>query len=89
MAPIVRRRSLGFERRHWTRDSTLRRYLTEAIFPFYILHQTAIVTLAFHLDTLGLPLALEASVLIGGTVASCWLGVEIVRRIGYCDPCSD
>ncbi len=77
---------LGFARRHWNQESRLRRYLTEAIFPFYIIHQTAIVVLAYHLDKLRLPLALEASLLIAGAVASCWLGFEIVRRIGVLRP---
>jgi hypothetical protein len=77
---------LGFARRHWNRDSPLRRYLTEAIFPFYILHQTAIVVIAYHLDKLSLPLALEVALVIAGTAAVCWGGFEVVRRIGVLRP---
>lgn len=77
---------LGFARRHWNRDSPLRRYLTEAIFPFYILHQTAIVVIAYHLDKLSLPLALEVALVISGTAAVCWGGFEVVRRIGVLRP---
>src|SRR5262249_22917633 len=33
---------LGFARRWLNRDSAARRYLTDAIFPYYIVHQTAI-----------------------------------------------
>ena len=77
---------LGFARRHWNRDSPLRRYLTEAIFPFYILHQTAIVVIAYHLDKLSLPLALEVALVIAGTAAVCWGGFEVVRRISALRP---
>ena len=34
---------LGFARRHLNRDNAARRYLTTAVFPVYILHQTVIV----------------------------------------------
>ena len=77
---------LGFARRHWNRDSPIRRYLTEAIFPFYILHQTAIVVIAYHLDKLSLPLALEVALVIAGTAAVCWGGFEVVRRISVLRP---
>src|SRR6266478_5059807 len=40
---------LGFVRQWSPGDSPARRYLTEAIFPFYIVHQTAIVVLAHRL----------------------------------------
>ena len=37
---------LGFARRWLTADTAVRRYLTEAIFPYYIVHQTAIIMIA-------------------------------------------
>ncbi len=78
---------LGFARRHLaTRDGPARRYLTEAIFPFYIIHQTTIVVCAFWLSRLGLPLALEAAILVAATAASCVLTYEIARRVGWLRP---
>lgn len=77
---------LGFARRFMNFDSPARRYLTDAIFPFYILHQTAIVVLGHHLTKLGLPVGAEAAILVAGTAAVCVVGYEIVRRVGVLRP---
>ena len=76
----------GFARKHLRHDNAARRYLTDAIFPFYIIHQTTIVVAGHYLNQLGWPVWIEAPVLIALTVASCWLGYEIVRRIGFLRP---
>lgn len=39
---------LGFGKRWLNRDNPLRRYATEAVYPFYILHQTVIVVIAYY-----------------------------------------
>jgi glucans biosynthesis protein C len=70
----------GFARQHLRRDGPARRYLTDAIFPYYIIHQTVIVVAGFHLDKLGWPLAIEVPVLIALTAAACIATYEIVRR---------
>lgn len=61
-------------------------YATEAVYPWYILHQSAMVVLAYWLVPLALPVALEATLVIAGTLAACALGHEIVRRIGVLRP---
>jgi hypothetical protein len=61
-------------------DGPVRRYLTDAIFPFYIIHQTTIEVVAHHLAKERLALGLEATLLIGATVASCFATYEIARR---------
>src|SRR5712671_3514410 len=61
---------LGFARRRITKDSKLRRYLTDAIFPYYIVHQTAIITIAHALRGSDLSAWQEASIVIGGTAAT-------------------
>ncbi len=76
----------GFARKHLRHEGKIRRYLTDAIFPFYIIHQTAIVVAGHYLNGLGLPVWVEAPTLIAITIASCWLGYEIVRRIGVLRP---
>jgi len=76
----------GFARKHLRHDNAARRYLTNAIFPFYIVHQTTIVVAGHYLNQLDWPVWIEAPVLIALTVASCWLGYEIVRRIGVLRP---
>jgi peptidoglycan/LPS O-acetylase OafA/YrhL len=73
---------LGFARRHLANaDGPVRRMLTEAIFPFYIVHQTLIVVLAYNLNLLHLPVALEATLLVTGTAAGCWLSYLIIRAV--------
>jgi len=78
--------ALGFARRWLTADSPVRRYLTDAIFPYYIVHQTAIIMIAHALQGRNLPAWLEASIVISGTFAVCVLTYEIVRRITILRP---
>ncbi len=77
---------LGFARRWLNVDSPVRRYLTDAIFPYYIVHQTAIIMIAHALHGEGLPAWLEAGIVISGTVAACVVTYEIVRRIPILKP---
>ena len=56
-------------------------YLTLAVFPYYIVHQTVIVVAGHHLARTGLPQGLEAALLIALTLAACGLTYEIVRRV--------
>ncbi len=77
----------GFASRHLRgHDGPIRRYLTDAIFPFYIIHQTVIVVAGFYLDPLQWPLWIEAPVLIATTAAACVLCYEIARRVGLLRP---
>jgi hypothetical protein len=77
---------LGFARRWLNTDSRARRYLTDAIFPYYIVHQTAIIMIAHALRGNALSAPAEASVLIGGTAITCIVTYEIVRRIAWLRP---
>jgi hypothetical protein len=77
---------LGFARRWLNRDSAARRYLTDAIFPYYIVHQTAIIVIAHALRGSGLSAGMEAAIIIGGTAATCIATYEIVRRVGWLRP---
>jgi hypothetical protein len=77
---------LGFARRWIKKDSAARRYLTDAIFPYYIVHQTAIIMIAHALRGSGLSAGLEAGIVIGSTVAACVVTYEIVRRVALLRP---
>jgi hypothetical protein len=77
---------LGFARRYFTADGRVRRYLTDAIFPYYIVHQTAIILIAHALRGSGLSAGLEASTVIVGTALTCVVTYEIVRRINWLWP---
>jgi hypothetical protein len=77
---------LGFGRIWLTRDGPARRYLTAAVFPFYIVHQTAIILTAHALRDRGWPVAAEASTVIAVTIACCFASYEVVRRTGWLRP---
>lgn len=74
---------LGFGARWLNRGGPVLRYLTIGVFPFYIVHQTVTVVIGHHLAKLGLPVAIEAGVLIAATFAGCFLAYEVARRIGW------
>jgi hypothetical protein len=77
---------LGFARRWLTADSAARRYLTNAIFPYYIVHQTAIIMIAHALHGEDLPAWLEAGIVTSGTAAICVLTYEVIRRVPVLRP---
>ena len=63
-----------------------RRHLTDAIFPFYIVHQTAIIVIAHALRGSGFSAGIEASIVIAGTAVACVVTYEIARRISWLRP---
>jgi glucan biosynthesis protein C len=77
---------LGYARQWNPADSALRRYLTQAVFPLYILHQTVIVVLAHNLKPLRLAPALEGPLLIAVTFVLCLLAYEGIRRVRWLRP---
>lgn len=76
----------GFAQRHLDRDGPARRYLTEAVFPVYILHQTLIVVLAHALKPLHREPVLEAMLLVVLVTVASFAGFEIVRRVPLLRP---
>ncbi len=78
--------AFGFAQVHLNRDGPARRYLTEAVFPVYILHQTLILLLAHSFAPLALNPALEGSLLVGLTFALSLAGFEMIRRVRWLRP---
>jgi surface polysaccharide O-acyltransferase-like enzyme len=76
----------GFGHRHLNFDSAKRRYLTEAVFPVYILHQTLIVTMAHWMKPIKLAPTIEGVFLIVLTFAISFGVFEVVRRIAVLRP---
>ncbi|MET0545914.1 MAG: acyltransferase family protein, partial [Caulobacterales bacterium] len=73
---------LGFGSKHLRKaDGPVLRYLTDAVFPCYLVHQTILVTAAFALKHSGLPLGIEAGLLVLVTLCGSLAIYEIVRRI--------
>lgn len=76
----------GFGHRHLAFDSAKRRYLTEAVFPVYILHQTLIVTLAHWFKPLKLAPGTEGAIFIVLTFCISFGVFEVVRRFAVLRP---
>jgi hypothetical protein len=77
---------LGFAHRHLVHDSAARRYLTTAIFPVYILHQTVIVVCAHALKPAHLNPVVESVLLILVTASTSLLFYEVIRRVPLLRP---
>jgi glucan biosynthesis protein C len=74
--------AIGFAHRYLrTADGPIRQTLTQAIFPFYLIHQTIIVVAGHYLDELRLPVALEGALLVGVTALGCWIFFDLGRRV--------
>lgn len=76
----------GFARQHWNRDHPARAYLTEAVFPVYIMHQTLIILLAYQFRSLHLHPVVEGVMLVILTLGLCFGLFEAIRRVGVLRP---
>ena len=72
---------LGFGQRFLNRESRQLRYLTGAIFCYYVLHQTIIVVAGYYLTGYQLGVVVESVLVLAITVSGCMLGYELLRRI--------
>lgn len=67
--------------RYWNHDRPSRMMLVEAVFPFYIIHQTIIVLVYYWLMPLHLHWVADFAVIVLTTVAGCGLFYRIGRKI--------
>lgn len=77
---------IGIAERHWNRDHRWRPMLTEAVFPFYLIHQTIIVLVMYALLPAGLPGWAEFACLLAATVIGCTAFYRIGRAIAPLRP---
>lgn len=63
------------------RDAPVRRYLTAAVFPYYIAHQTIIVLVGHGLTPYRLHPAIEFAIILPVTFVGCFLTYELARRV--------
>ena len=77
---------LGFAQTRLHHDGPVRRYLTEAIFPHYIAHQTIIIAAGFWLKQTGAQPGLAFGVILLTTLVGCALTYEIARRVRWLRP---
>ncbi|HEY0062293.1 MAG TPA: acyltransferase family protein [Telluria sp.] len=76
----------GFAHRHLNRDSDSRAYLTEAVFPVYILHQSLIVSIAHLIKPAKIAPAPEGLILVVLTLCISFGVFEVVRRVPVLRP---
>lgn len=72
---------IGIAERFWNRDLPIRPMLTEAVFPFYLVHQTIIVVVMWAILPANLPGWTEFAILAGATISGCWFFYLIGRAI--------
>lgn len=77
---------LGWAHQHLNRPWRWLPWANEQVYPWYMLHQTVIIVGVVWLAPWRLPVALEAAMLVAGTVAGCWLGTAIIRRSAWLRP---
>ena len=77
---------LGYAAIYLNKPSAKLRYFNDAVLPYYIVHQTFIVVLAFVLVPLRLGPVWEPLLIIAGTIAGCMVSYEIIRRVNVLRP---
>ena len=78
--------ALGFANIYLNRDGPLSRYLTQAVFPVYVLHQTIFVVMALTLLPRQLKPGVEGALLALGTLAISLIGFELILRLSWVRP---
>jgi len=71
---------LGYGRALLNRDSPQLRYATQAVYPFYIAHQTITVGIGYYMIPWQAPVAVKLPLLAAGTFLGSWLVFELARR---------
>ena len=64
--------ALGYGRRWLSFNHPFLRYATEAVYPFYILHQTVIIIIGYHLAYVNWSLWLKFPLVAAATFLICW-----------------
>lgn len=77
----------GFAARFLNRPSEVLNYRNQAVYPFYILHQTITLSIGFWLLNTDLHYVIKTIVMIVGTFGGCWILYEFaIRRVRFLRP---
>ncbi|MEX0290880.1 MAG: acyltransferase family protein [Flavobacteriaceae bacterium] len=77
----------GYGAKYLNRKSKILAYCNRAVYPFYILHQTVTIVIAYYLMNLSWSIWLKFIILTGGTFLVCWLLYELfILRIPLLHP---
>ena len=73
--------AFGFAHYYLNKSSKTLAYFNDAVYPFYVIHQTLIIVIGYQLTALSLGPVAEPILLILATIVSCFVFFEIIRRI--------
>lgn len=77
----------GFSAKYLNRESGVLAYANQAVYPFYILHQTITIIIGYQLMNLDWSFWPKALVMVIGTFAGAWILYEfLIRRVGVLKP---
>ncbi len=71
---------LAFAHKYLNKPGKYLPLLNEAVFPMYILHQTAIVGIGYYVVQTEWPVSVKFSAIVACTIAICWLLFLLLRR---------
>ena len=78
---------IGYAATYLNKPSKLLAYSNEAVYPFYILHQTVIIALGYYLKNVEMGLLFKFSIMVIGTFGISWLIYEFgIRRFAWIRP---
>jgi hypothetical protein len=77
---------LALAYKYLNRKSSLLGYFNDAVYPFYIVHQTIIIVLAYHLAPFSLGPIIEPISVILLTILLCFICFEVIRRVDILKP---
>jgi len=71
---------LGYGSQYLSKPNKWINYLNQGVYPYYILHQSVLIVLAYWLSDYALGGFFEPLFVIIGTILGCAIGFEIIRR---------
>lgn len=71
---------LGYANKYLSKYGKRRAYLNQAVYPFYILHQTIIIIIVYFLNDVQINDFIKFVILLIGTFGGSWLIFELVKR---------
>jgi peptidoglycan/LPS O-acetylase OafA/YrhL len=71
---------LGYARRYLNFSTKALQYANEAVYPFYILHQTVIVCIAYYMINWQASIAVKYTLICIGMFLICWLLYEFLIK---------
>jgi len=78
---------IGYAATYLNKPNSKLSYANEAVYPFYILHQTVIIVLGYYLKNVDMCLFAKFSIMVIGTFGITWLIYEFgIRRFAWIRP---